>query len=30
MEVMSILENLQKAGLNLGKLGDILKKKEDK
>lgn len=30
MEVMSILENLQKAGIDLGKLGDILKKKEDK
>ena len=30
MEIMSILENLQKAGLNLGKLGDILKNKEEK
>ena len=30
MEVMSILENLQKAGVNLGQIGDILKKKEDK
>lgn len=30
MEVMSILENLKKAGLDLGKLGDILKNKEDK
>lgn len=30
MEVMSILENLKKAGLNLGKLGDILKDKEEK
>ena len=30
MEIMSILENLQKAGLDLGRLGDILKKKEDK
>lgn len=29
MEVMSILENLKKAGLDLGKLGDILKDKED-
>lgn len=27
MEVMSILENLKKAGLDLGKLGDILKDK---
>ena len=30
MEIMSILENLQKAGLDLGKLGDILKNKEEK
>ena len=30
MEVMSIAENLKKAGLDLGKLGDILKNKEDK
>ena len=30
MEVMSILENLKKAGVDLGKLGDILKIKEDK
>lgn len=31
MEVMSILENLKKAGLDLGKLGNILKdKKEEK
>lgn len=30
MEVMSILENLKKAGLDLGKLGDIIKNKEDK
>lgn len=30
MEVMSILENLQKAGLDLGKLGNILKNKEEK
>ena len=30
MGVMSILENLKKAGLDLGKLGDILKNKEDK
>lgn len=30
MELMSFLENLQKAGVDLGKLGDILKtKKED-
>lgn len=29
MEVMSILENLKKAGLDLGKLGDILKDKEE-
>ena len=29
MEVMSILENLKKAGLDLGKLGDILKNKEE-
>ena len=29
MEVMSILENLKKAGLDLGKIGDILKNKED-
>ena len=28
MEVMSILENLKKAGLDLGKLGDILKDKK--
>ena len=30
MEVMSIAENLKKAGLDLGKLGDIQKNKEDK
>lgn len=30
MEVMSILENLQKAGIDLGKLGNILKNKEEK
>ena len=30
MEIMSILENLQKAGLDLGKLGNILKNKEEK
>lgn len=30
MEVMSIAENLKKAGVDLGKLGDILKNKEDK
>ncbi len=31
MELMSILENLKKAGVDLGKLGDILKtKKEEK
>lgn len=30
MEIMSILENLKKAGLDLGKLGDILKNKEEK
>lgn len=30
MEVMSILENLKKAGIDLGKLGDILKNKEEK
>ena len=30
MEVMSILENLKKAGVDLGKLGEILKNKEDK
>ena len=30
MEVMSILENLKKAGLDLGKIGDILKNKEEK
>ncbi len=30
MEVMSILENLKKAGVDLGKLGEILKKKEEK
>lgn len=30
MEVMSILENLKKAGLDLGKLGNILKNKEEK
>lgn len=28
MEIMSILENLKKAGVDLGKLGDILKNKE--
>lgn len=30
MEVMSILENVKKAGVDLGKLGDILKNKEEK
>ena len=30
MELMSILENLKKAGVDLGKLGEILKNKEDK
>ena len=30
MEVMPILENLKKAGLDLGKLGEILKNKEEK
>lgn len=30
MELMSILENLKKAGIDLGKFGDILKIKEDK
>lgn len=29
MEIMSILENLKKAGLDMGKLGDILKNKEE-
>lgn len=29
MEVVSILENLKKAGLDLGKLGDILKEKSE-
>jgi toxin secretion/phage lysis holin len=29
MEVVSILENLKKAGLDLGKLGDILKNKKE-
>lgn len=29
MEVMSILENLKKAGVDLGKLGDFLKNKEE-
>lgn len=29
MELMSILENLKKAGVNLGKLGDILKNKNE-
>lgn len=29
MEIMSILENLKKAGVDLGKLGDILKNKEE-
>lgn len=29
MEVMSILENLKKAGLDLGKIGDFLKNKEE-
>lgn len=29
MEVMSILENLKKAGLDLGKLGNFLKNKEE-
>ena len=30
MEVMSILENIKKAGIDLGKFGDFLKNKEDK
>lgn len=29
MELMSILENLKKAGVDLGKLGEILKAKSD-
>lgn len=29
MEVVSILENIQKAGINLGKLGNLLKVKGD-
>ncbi len=29
MELMSILENLKKAGIDLGKLGDILKNKKE-
>ena len=29
MELMSFLENLKKAGVDLGKLGDILKNKEE-
>ena len=29
MEIMSILENIQKAGINLGKFGNILKVKGD-
>lgn len=29
MEAVSILENLKKAGINLGKLGNILKEKQD-
>ena len=29
MEVMSILEHLKKAGVDLGKLGDFLKNKEE-
>lgn len=29
MEVMSILENLKKAGVDLGKIGDFLKNKEE-
>ena len=29
MELMSFLENLKKAGVNLGKLGDILKQKRE-
>lgn len=29
MEIMSILENLKKAGLDLGKLGEILKQKKE-
>lgn len=29
MELMSILENLKKAGVDLGKLGDILKNKKE-
>ena len=30
MEIMSILENLQKAGIKTGRLGDILKQKDKK
>lgn len=30
MEIISILENLKNAGVDLGKLGDILKSKEQK
>ena len=29
MEIISILENLKKAGINLGKLGNLLKIKQD-
>lgn len=29
MEVVSILENLKKAGFNIGKLGNLLKEKQD-
>lgn len=29
MEIISILENLKKAGIDLGKLGDLLKIKQD-
>lgn len=29
MEIVSILENLKKAGVDLGKLGDLLKIKQD-
>lgn len=29
MEIISILENLKKAGINLGKLGELLKVKKD-
>ena len=29
MEIISILENLKKAGIDLGKLGELLKIKQD-